>query len=76
MVRDLQKDLEWLSRCQERRDLSDDYLKQYCPECDTREGYDNYAPDWKYGITFVESKIAKEWLDRAIEAEELLKTLE
>lgn len=75
-MRDLSKDLKWLSNCQNSRDLSDEYIKKYYPECDTRELYNNYAPDWKYGITFVESKIAREWLDRAIEAEFILKGLE
>ena len=75
-MRDLQKDLEWLSACQDNRDLSDSYLVEYCPNNRTRENYQDYAPDFEYGITFVESCIAREWLERAIKAEELLNTFE
>lgn len=72
-MRDLQKDLEWLSESQNKRDLSDEYLKEYCPNNRTREDYKDRAPDFSYGITFVESTVAREWLKRAITAEELLK---
>lgn len=68
-MRNLQEDLKWLEESQ-RRDLSDEYLSQQ--GCDTREAYQNYAPDFSYGITFVESDIAYEWLLRAIKAEKLL----
>jgi len=78
-MRDLNKDLEWIERDQGNKDLSDEYLKEH--DCfSTRERYQNYAPDFQYGITFVESIIAKEWLDRAIKAEnelsELIKTID
>lgn len=70
-MRDLHKDLEWLIKCQNSRDLSDESLRE-C-EHSTREEYQDYAPDWLYGITWVESTIAGEWLQRAIIAEAKLK---
>lgn len=68
MLRNLNKDLKWLSDCQRSRDLSDDYLKNDMRNM-TREDYQNSATELVYGITFVESTIAREWLERAIEAE-------
>jgi len=71
-LRDLNKDLEWLSESQRRKDLSDDYLKEINPFNNTRGDFQDNAPDLSYGITFVESTIAREWLERAIKAEEKL----
>ena len=67
MMRDLNADLMWLLEHQDRSDLSDAYLKTTGQV--TRENFQNYAPDFEYGITFVETTIAREWLDRAIKAE-------
>lgn len=69
-MRDLHKDLEWLIESQNSRDLSDEWLKERGNT--TREEYQDYAPDWLYGITWVESTIAGEWLQRAIIAEDKL----
>jgi hypothetical protein len=66
-VRDLNEDLKWLSKSQSHSDLSDDYLKEIGNS--TREDLQDNAPDLMYGITFVESTIAREWLERAIKAE-------
>lgn len=71
-MRDLQNDLSWLIKSQQQ-DLSDDYL-QKCSHT-TRSAFQYYAPNWCYGITFVESNIAREWLERAIKAEKELKYL-
>lgn len=75
-MRNLENDLEWLSRSQDRKDLSDEYLKESRPDNLTREEYQDVAPEFSYGITFVESDIAREWLERAIKAEELIKKYE
>lgn len=75
-MRNLENDLEWLSRSQDGKDLSDEYLKGNCPDNLTREEYQDVAPEFSYGITFVESDIAREWLERAIKAEELIKKYE
>lgn len=72
-MRDLNKDLDWLMICKDKKDLTDDYLKEICST--TRKTYQDYAPEYQYGITFVESNIAYEWLTRAIEAEEKLEEL-
>lgn len=72
-MRDLNKDLDWLMICKNKKDLTDDYLKEICST--TRKTYQDYAPEYEYGITFVESDIAYEWLTRAIEAEEKLEEL-
>lgn len=69
-MRDLQNDLEWLIKSQNSRDLTDEWLKENGNS--TREEYQNYAPEWLYGITWVESTIAGEWLQRAIIAESKL----
>lgn len=66
-MRDLKDDLEWLDKCQKHTDLSDDLLVARGQQ--TRRGFDRHAPDFEYGITFVESTIAREWLERAIGAE-------
>jgi len=66
--RNLHTDLRWLMEQQHLTDLSDEYLKK--KQCDTRADYANKACDFSYGITFVESSIAREWLERAIRAEE------
>ena len=68
-MRDLNKDLEWLSNSQRSKDLSDNYLLEANPFNTTRLDYNDHAPDLVYGITFVESEIAREWLERAIKAE-------
>ncbi len=67
-MRDLNTDLKWLSEGQNRTDLSDAYLETHGQR--TRMDLQSYAPDFEYGITFVESTIAREWLERAIRAEE------
>lgn len=72
-MRDLNKDLDWLMICKNKKDLTDDYLKEICST--TRKTYQDYAPEYEYGITFVESDIAYEWLTRAVEAEEKLEEL-
>lgn len=69
MVRHLETDLEWLDKCQRHIDLSDDYLESKGQA--TRKGFDKHAPDFEYGITFVESTIAREWLERAIKSEKM-----
>jgi len=69
-MRDLQNDLEWLIKSQNSRDLTDEWLKENGNS--TRKEYQNYAPEWLYGITWVESTIAGEWLQRAIIAESKL----
>ncbi|HEY8464210.1 MAG TPA: hypothetical protein VIM29_09360 [Bacillota bacterium] len=70
-MRDLNNDLKWLTESKQARDLSDDYLQEINHHT-TREAYQNYAPEFSYGITFVESNIALEWLQRAVEAEKRL----
>ncbi len=66
-MRDLDEDLKWLTKSQNRTDLSDEYLQEHGQA--TREDYEGRACDFDYGITFVESTIAREWLERAIKAE-------
>ncbi len=66
-MRDLNADLKWLSNGQRLTDLSDDSLLER--HCATRKDYANRVCDFSYGITFVESTIAREWLERAIKAE-------
>lgn len=66
-MRDLEQDLIQLNSGQKRRDLSDGYLLEN--RYPTRKEYENRAHDFAYGITFIESSIAKEWLERAIKAE-------
>lgn len=66
-MRDLNADLKWLSEKQKATDLSDGYLREI--HCPTRDDFQSVAPDFSYGITFVESNIAREWLERAIKAE-------
>ncbi len=67
-MRNLQNDLEWLEAGQNRYDLSDEWLKENdCPRY--RDEFDNLVAEFAYGITFVESWIAREWLERAIKAE-------
>ena len=68
-MRDLKTDLEWLIKSQDKTDLSDDYLESNGQA--TRTGFGEYAPGFEYGITFVESTIAREWLERAIKAERM-----
>ena len=58
-MRNLSTDLEWLSKKQNHSDLSDAYLEGQGLR--TRQDYQNNAPDFEYGITFVESTIAREW---------------
>jgi hypothetical protein len=70
-MRNLQEDLKWLEKSKNARDLSDDYLREINHHT-TRENYQNYAPDFSYGITFVESDIAYEWLQRALQYAKLL----
>lgn len=67
IMRDLSKDLEWLENAQCKKDLSDEFL--ISRGSTTQKAYENQAPEFEYGITFVESTIAKEWLLRAISAE-------
>jgi hypothetical protein len=69
-MRDLQADFEWLFKSKNSRDLSDGFL--ISQGCKTRECYQDYAPEFNYGITFVESDIAGEWLERAMKAEKKL----
>jgi hypothetical protein len=69
-MRNLNNDLEWLVKCQNNTDLSDSYLQEHGQT--TRKDYDNRTCDFEYGITFVESSIAREWLERAIKAENIL----
>ncbi len=66
-MRDLNNDLAWISKCQDRVDLPDVHLGEIGQT--TRKDFGNHAPDFEYGITFVESTIAREWLERAIKAE-------
>ena len=66
-MRNLQEDFNWLSTGQNRNDLSDKYLKDKGRS--TRDFYANRICDFDYGITFVETSIAREWLERAIKAE-------
>ena len=72
-MRNLYDDLKQLNKDQDRFDLTDDYLLEHGNR--TRlEFNDRLGYEFSYGITFVESWIAEEWLKRAIEAEnELLK---
>jgi hypothetical protein len=70
-MRDLQYDLKCLTERQQKCDLPDDYLESN--NNITRKFYENNAPEFSYGITFVESTIAREWLERAIKAEKILK---
>jgi hypothetical protein len=70
-MRDLEKDLIWVERDQDRYDLSDEWLIKE-KTIDSRENYQERLAEWLYGITFVESTIAREWLERAIKAESLL----
>ena len=58
-MRDLNKDLEWLSNSQRSKDLSDNYLLEANPFNTTRLDYNDHATDLVYGITFVESEIAR-----------------
>ncbi len=71
---DLEKDLVWLETSQKQNDLSDNYLKENGFKI-TRDLYQNTAPELAYGITFVESSIARKWLERAIKAETELTNL-
>ncbi len=66
-MRDLNKDLQWLTNCQKMKDLSDDFIAKRVTT--TRKQFQTEAPELSYGITFVESTIAREWLERAIKAE-------
>ena len=70
-MRDLQKDMEWLTKGQYRIDLSDVYLRERGQS--TRADYEGRTPEYEYGISFVESSIAREWLERAIRAENVEK---
>jgi hypothetical protein len=74
-LRDLKEDLKWLHECQSNRDLSDEFLIENNRGVGRAE-YQNYAPELQYGITFVESDIAREWLQRAIDAEAKLQIVE
>lgn len=65
-MRDLKADLKWLTLSQSTSDLSDGFLK--ARKCNTRERWQGQAYEFAYGITFVESTIAREWLERAIKA--------
>ena len=68
-MRDLQADLTELKKCQARCDLNDKFLKESdIMEC-LRSDIEEIAREFIYGISFVESTIAKEWLERAIKAE-------
>ena len=66
--RNLSTDLSWLLKGQSQKDLSDTELA--AKGFFTRKEYQDQALDFAYGITFVESTIAMEWLARAIKAEE------
>ena len=68
-MRDLRQDFEWLTREKMKKDLADDKV------IFKRKDFHDFAPEYEYGITFVESDIAYEWLTRAIEAEEKLEEL-
>ena len=68
-MRDLRQDFEWLTREKMKKDLADDKV------IFKRKDFNDFAPEYEYGITFVESDIAYEWLTRAIEAEEKLEEL-
>lgn len=68
-MRDLKADKAWLDQSRLEYDLTDSYILDNNLNGSTREEYQNHAPEWAYGITFVESTIAKEWLERAITAE-------
>ena len=68
-LRDLRQDFEWLTREKMKKDLADDKV------IFKRKDFNDFAPEYEYGITFVESNIAYEWLTRAIEAEEKLEEL-
>lgn len=70
-MRNLKEDLEKVETIQNRWDLSDEYLKEH--NCSTRNNVDLMG-EYSYGITFIESDIAREWLERAIFAEEKLNT--
>jgi len=66
-MRDLHKDLKELETSREYSDLPDEYLEK--EGLDTRVEFPEVCQEMKYGITFVESTVAKEWLERAINAE-------
>lgn len=74
-MRDLESDLKQLDRDQDRRDLSDTYLESINHHPTRAEMTYAIAFEYSYGITFVESDIAREWLERAIKAESELKRL-
>ena len=74
-MRDLREDLKNLFTTKFKTDLPDEYLAENGEL--TREYYHNMgiAQDLSYGITFVESNIALEWLERAVNAENRLEEL-
>jgi hypothetical protein len=68
-MRDLNKDLQLLIADQTLNDLSDEYLAAKGHITHAEISDEHLAFDLMCGITFVESNIAREWLERAIKAE-------
>jgi hypothetical protein len=66
-MRNLKEDLKWLKSGQSKIDLSDEALKKHGLQ--TRKDFSDRVCDFSYGISFVESSIAREWLERSIKAE-------
>jgi hypothetical protein len=66
-MRNLVKDLEELNKLRENIDLPDEHLEK--EGCTIREEINTIASEMSYGITFTESTVSKEWLERAINAE-------
>ena len=73
-MRDLDEDLKTVVAFQEHTDLSDTYLKKCSTPCTLRTEI-GIIGEYTYGISFVESTIAREWLERAINAENELNNL-
>ena len=72
-MRNLNEDLKELEARMSKHNYSDEYLKEN--DIPTREECGTIGVECYYGITYVESNIAKEWLDRAIKAEAECETL-
>lgn len=78
MKRDLNADMTRLAKDQCDKDLSDELLlEEYGVEI-RKQLLDagRLGLELRYGVTFVESNIAKEWLTRAIQAEKQVADLE